>query len=312
MKTNPVLATRKLAKNREIRSSHAFHMDDCYFPQVIGTTLLLHPTLPEYISGVCRVHLGSRTSGRGVCVTIPSNLVDALGWTPGKDYITLRRGRESIILLDKATSDEIVKYASPTPKKPETGTNVRRMRYLYLTKEQRQFLQIPVNTEKKNIFLKATVNLVGKAIYKIEPIGPKDKSLPTMEELLRIVGGKEEFYKKPRTFKFHYQYCVILPAEVARQFNLEWPKDTLSYTIDGKGLVFYKNSDTCDITGKQINTLHEIPRQVPVCSDCEETVPAVRRNITKNNGSINLALAAAKNELQDAMALLNTLLGEET
>lgn len=310
MKTNSVLATRKLAKTREIRSSNAFHVDDCYFPQVIGTTLLLHPTLPEYVSGVCRVHLASRF-GRGVCVTIPSNLVDALGWTPGEDYITLRRGKESIILLNKATSDEITKYGSVTPKKAEAGPNVRRMRYLYLTKKQREFLQIPKNPEKNNFFLKVTISLVGKTIYKVEPMGPNDGNLPTMEELLRIVGGRKEFYKKPRTFKFHYQHCIIIPVAVAKQFNLEWPKDTLSYTVEGKGLVFYKDSDTCDITGKQINTLHEIPRQVPVCSDCEEMVPAVRRNITNNNGSINLALAAAKNELQDAMVLLDTLLGEE-
>ena len=302
MKTQSVLVTRKLTLGRELRSNIVFQKDDCYFFQVVGSTLLLHPTLPEYCREFCKVHLASASS-RNRCITIPVNIIDALGWQPGADYITFRRGKNSEIFLNKATSEEIIKFAAKTARKATVDNNIRKGRYLYLTKSQREFLRIPKGAENYNIELKVTIDFSDKVSIKIEPIG-KDEKLPTMMELLKKVGRKN-FYSVPRTYRLRFRQCVILPVEFARRVPLDWDSDCLSFKADGNGLLFYYENPACNITGKKTDTSMETMQQIPVCQECESVIPAVRRKVEHSDCDIDLALVAARNELRDVLDTLD-------
>ncbi|MDO5765948.1 MAG: hypothetical protein Q4P84_09640 [Elusimicrobiales bacterium] len=300
-----LIGVRRLGFAREIRNT-IFEDGVEYACITNGASLTLRMARPSdsTTSTICQAHLGGRNS-RAVCVTIPTNLVDAIGWVPGRDYVTLRYGDDNDILLSKATAAEILSYAPATAKPALTSGIVRRGRFLYLTPEQRDLLEIPKDLDARRregnpFFLKVTYDFVRKSCITIEKMDPGDESLPMLSELMKRCGGSAAFYAAPRVTKFHYTQCMVIPAEFAKRHEFTYATDIVDVRVAGKSLVISGRSPACGFCGHEPDSSKEATTPVYLCRECADVLPAVNRRV-KAEGSISAAAKSAQKDLKAAL-----------
>lgn len=304
-----LIGVRKLGLSREVRNP-VFQKGADYACEVNGAFVQLFLARPDDSSyaSVCRAHMSS-THSRSVCVTIPTNLTSAIGWVPGEDYITIRYGTENDILLSKSTQREILSFAPSTTKPAIESGVVRRGRYLYLTSEEKDLLEVPTNLERLDregtpFYLKMTTDFVGKTVIKVEKMADGDEALPTMSQLMKLVGGWKMFYMMPRTFKFHLSQCLSLPAEFAKRCNFTKMEERVNIAVDGQSLFITALPQNCGICGVSHDPLVSEAVPVYLCRDCADALPATTRLI-KETGSLKAAAKQAKKDLRAALNAIN-------
>jgi len=272
-----------------------------YFRGDGGGSILISKTWKH--DTICSAVARAYGNGPRVFCQIPSEAMRVLGMNTCKSstaafYYSLYEVTEGEeYRLSKQRPEEIP--LMPRSKGEPLPGMVHRYRFLYLTQEQKDILQVPrCRRAGESTGIKMTLDIANKVELKAEPITTTDdEQLPTMRELLKSV-GKQEFFKEPRTFKTTFQYSIILPAEFIRAAHVGM-NDQLPVSICGNSVVVDGHGFVCDICGKTIHASQARENEIHICGKCHDATLKTTALI-KSAGTIKKAMKEAKALLKEA------------
>lgn len=230
-------------------------------------------------------HGGSNSSVNAI--SLPREFLKMLLGEDQSCYVTILKTSEKDRAIRRATEDEIEACASAKKIKAVPGviarSSIDNAGTIYLTKEERKILGV-----KDGDKIAVKTNLRDNASISFKKYNPKTDTVA----LASLPHGFKARYTTKigeLTYLYNFGYnSVRVPTFFMQRFQLT-PGQTLN-THHTKDTLVYAVSVSCDVCGKEIDTVKELFSTRHVCNGCAEA--GMPEFITDNGGTLVSAAAA--------------------
>lgn len=219
---------------------------------------------------------------------IPKNLKSP--FVDGQKYSFWRIG-SSAIRIAESTQEEIVRYSEPEHK-PAVSGQIRKGRFLYLTQEEKNMLQI-----EKSSRVCITINTSGTPEMKIRRLFKSEASLGGYKQV--VVSEVSGAIPEKITYAANYTSCLTVPQKLSKLLELN-ENNCMRKSVVGRSLIFKSQPRKCAVC----NETEGKRTKVKVCKDCADELPEVS-NYVCEGANMSESIEIAVDDLKTALAELD-------
>lgn len=223
-----------------------------------------------------------KKSGRGLVLRLPPDMARNAGLIEQK-FVAVDEDSDTTRAIRSATELEIKKMSHVLPRKASKKSNLRKMRFFYFTKKQRDLLDLR-HAYKDSVWLNIYLQTDKGCWMEVSRASEEDiETLPRYRELTK---GEDpcEVFKEGKRYKTTYKDSLMLPKPFINTGRITDKTDFLPNFIknDEKTIVIEAVPQVCSVCGTTQRTYKQDGKYGMICEHCSENLNEVQPSIAKN------------------------------